>query len=114
MTEHEMTHSGASHAHDHHDDSAVIFGRRLPMPVYTAVYIALAILTITEVLLFELPRGWLTIPSMIIIAIIKAGLVVWFYMHLNKDTRLFAVILLVPTFLVIVCTIFLMLVPVGY
>ncbi len=116
MTTHESHSSGQPKAaHAHHDDSFRLMGRVFPFPVYTGVYIILAISTIVEVLLFELPRGFFTIPAMVIIAIFKAGLVIWFYMHLNKDSRVFALTLLIPTVLVIVCTLFLMAIPpTGY
>ena len=48
------------------------------------------------------------------LAVVKAGLVVYFYMHLNKDSRLFAVALLVPTVMVALATLFLLIVPSGY
>ena len=66
-------------------------------------------MTVTEVALFELPRGFFTAPIMIIIALVMAGLVVWFYMHLNKDSRIFALTLITPVFIVIVATLFLLL-----
>jgi caa(3)-type oxidase subunit IV len=101
--------------HGHfHGETTTVFGRTFNINIYTSVFIALGVLTITEVLLFELPRGFLTIPLMIGLAVIKAGLVVYFYMHLNKDSRMFAVALLVPTVMVVLATIFLMIVPTGY
>lgn len=115
MTDHNQhtteEHAENSHAHD---DNAVIMGRTLPIPVYTAVYIGLGILTAIEIALSQLPRGFLTIPVMLALAFIKAGLVVWFYMHLNKDSRIFALTLIIPTILVILATLFLMIVPTGY
>lgn len=99
--------------HAHHDN-AVVMGRELPMPVYTAVFVALGVLTLIEIALSQAPRGFLTIPVMLILATTKAGLVIWFYMHLNKDSRIFALTLMIPFFLVVVCTLFLMIVPVGY
>jgi caa(3)-type oxidase subunit IV len=107
----EETHVSEGHAHN---DNAVIMGREFPFPIYTAVFIGLGILTLIEITLSQAPRGGLTIPIMLILALTKAGLVVWFYMHLNKDSRIFAAALLIPFFLVIVCTLFLMIIPVGY
>ncbi len=109
------THTEETHDSGHaHNDNAVILGRELPVPLYTAVFIALGIITLIEIGLSQVPRGGLTIPIMLILALTKAGLVVWFYMHLNKDSRIFAAALLIPFFLVVVCTLFLMIVPVGY
>lgn len=110
-TQPEETHDDQAHAHD---DTTKFMGRVLPVPLYTAVYIALGVFTLIEITLSQVPRGFLTIPIMLIIAATKAGLVVWFYMHLNKDSRVFAVALLLPMFLVIVVTLFLMLIPTGY
>jgi caa(3)-type oxidase subunit IV len=102
----------AHHEHDYHEQLK-LFGRTFPVPTYTGVFIILGILTVMEVALFELPRGFLTAPIMIVLSVIKAGLVVWFYMHLNKDSRIFLIALLVPTILVVICTLFLLIVPPG-
>jgi cytochrome c oxidase subunit IV len=100
--------------HFHDDNKTVIMGREIPFPIYTVVYGALALLTVIEVLLSQLPRGFLTIPIMLVIAFLKAGLVVWFYMHLNTDSRIFAITLIAPVVMVIIATLFLMIVPTGY
>jgi caa(3)-type oxidase subunit IV len=98
-----------------HDDSAVIFGRKTNLPIYTVVYIALAVLTVVEVALAEIvPRGGLTIPLMLIISAFKAGLVVWFYMHLNTDRPVYRIILGLPLAMMVLATIFLLIVPKGY
>ncbi len=99
--------------HDDHDEQFSFVGRTYPVPVYTGVFILLGVLTLIEVTLSQLPRGFFTIPLMLILAVIKAGLVVWFYMHLNKDNRIFLACLLIPVVLVIVAVLFLSIVPVG-
>ncbi len=96
------------------DDTTVFMGRTINQPVYTVVFIALAVVTIVEVALSGLPRGFLTIPLMLGLALVKAGLVVWFYMHLNKDNRIFILTLMVPFIMMILATGFLMIVPTGY
>ena len=99
----------------HYDtDTTVILGRELPFPVYTVVYGVLAILTLIEVGISQLPHGSLMIPVLLGIAFVKAGLVVWFYMHLNTDSRVFALTLIAPLIMVIIATLFLMIVPTGY
>lgn len=103
--------SGAKH---YDEDKTVLFGRELPFPVYTVVYGGLAVLTLIEVGLSQLPHGFLTIPVLLGIAFFKAGLVVWFYMHLNTDSRIFAITLTIPLIMVIIATLFLMIVPTGY
>lgn len=102
-----------AHAH-HDDDTTVVMGRVLPYPIYTVVYGALALLTVIEVLLSQVPQGFLTIPILLLIALFKAGLVVWFYMHLKTDSRIFAITLLIPVVMVVLATFFLMIVPTGY
>lgn len=118
--EHTTAHSEptpeAAHVSGQHydDDTTTIMGRVLPFPIYTVVYGALGLLTIIEVALSQIPHGFLTIPLMLVIAFLKAGLVVWFYMHLNTDSRIFAITLILPVIMVIIATWFLTIVPTGY
>lgn len=105
----------AAHDSGHgHDDQFTMMGRSFPVPVYTGVFVILGVVTLIELALAELiPRGFLTVPLMIVLSIGKAGLVVWFYMHLNKDSRIFAITLIIPVVMVILATLFLMIVPTG-
>lgn len=89
-------------------------GRELPFPVYTVVYGGLALLTLIEVGISQISLAGLNIPILLVIAFFKAGLVVWFYMHLNTDSRIFAITLIIPLIMVIIATLFLMIVPTGY
>lgn len=117
----EITHTSESQAVEvhGHDENFSIIGRTFDFPVYTGVFLLLSILTIIEVSLSRVERGGLTIwldligIIMVTIAIAKAGLVVWFYMHLNKDTRIFLACLLIPVILVTVSALFLVFVPQG-
>ena len=111
----EVTHETETHIEDSHDhnEQFSFVGRTFPVPVYTGVFILLGVLTLIEVSLSQLPRGFFTIPLMLGLAVIKAGLVVWFYMHLNKDNRIFLACLLIPVALVIIAVLFLSIVPVG-
>ena len=61
-----------------------------PKPNYLGVFIALAVLTALEigVTYTPLPR----IPILIPLALIKAALVVMFYMHLKFDKRVYTLI----------------------
>lgn len=117
----EITHTPESHVADaqgHHDHFSFM-GRTFDFPVYTGVFLLLGLLTIIEVSLSRVERGGLTIwldlvgIVMVAIAIAKAGLVVWFYMHLNKDTRIFLACLIIPMILVTVSALFLIFVPQG-
>ena len=57
---------------------------------YIAVFIALEVLTGIEITVTHLPIP--RIPVLIPLAIIKAGLVALFYMHLRFDKKVFSVV----------------------
>jgi cytochrome c oxidase subunit 4 len=116
----EVTHS-ADHAHEDthsadHADKTVVFGYTIHQPVYTVVFGALALLTAFELAVAELlPRNWFTTGLLIVASVVKAALVVLFYMHLKDDNPLYALALIVPLLIGIVSTIFLLAVPTtGY
>lgn len=118
MAEHnaiEPTRQETHTAHDDHDVT-VIFGRTLNMPVYTAVFIALAILTVLEVIVAEIFfEPIIRIPLLLGMAVVKAALVMYFYMHLREDTRLFAAVILIPIGVALLSVLFLLAVPAtGY
>jgi caa(3)-type oxidase subunit IV len=69
---------------------------------YITVFGWLAIMTVLEVMIaptahFGLP-DIVRIPSLVVIAVIKAILVVMFYMHLRYDSRWYTAILLTGLF----------------
>jgi cytochrome c oxidase subunit 4 len=110
-------------AHDmmHHkeylSDEVNLFGLQFSVPggIYTVVFGGLAVATIIEVIIFELPRGFLTIPLMLALALMKAVLVVLYYMHLRTDSRIFAFTLLIPLGVALAATFYLLAVPpTGY
>lgn len=72
----------------------------LPGGIYTAVYISLGIFTLLEVLIAEIfATSGIKIALLMAIAVVKATLVIWFYMHLNYDARknpLLYIVLLLP------------------
>ena len=112
----EITHDTATPVVDtHEDDEQFSFvGRTFPVPVYTGVYVLLGVITLIEVAISQLfERSPILIAIMLLLATTKAGLVVWFYMHLNKDSRIFLACLLIPMVLVIVAVLFLSIIPVG-
>jgi len=98
----------------HHGDTTVIFGREYPVPVYTAVFGALAVLTIIEVAIAEIIGSDIKIPLLLALAVAKALLVVIFYMHLQTDSRVFAITLLIPVVVGLISALFLIAVPTGY
>lgn len=98
--------------HDDHGDVTVVFGREIPLPLYTVVFLALGILTIIEVILGGV-EGSLRVPLLLAFAAVKAFLVVYFYMHLKTDSRIFAVVLAVPVFVAVVSLLFALVTPPG-
>ncbi len=98
--------------HDDHGETTVVFGRTLPFPLYTVVFLFLGIPTIFEVLLGSLD-GSFRIPLLLGLAAVKAYLVVYYYMHLKTDSRVFALALIVPLFVAMVSMIFLLMSPPG-
>ncbi len=59
-------------------------------PNYVAVFIALAVLTATEVAVTQLPVP--KYPILIPLSVLKAALVAMFYMHLRTDRKIFAAV----------------------
>jgi cytochrome c oxidase subunit IV len=57
---------------------------------YLGVFVALAVLTVFEIAVTYLPVP--RIPVLVPLALIKAGLVALFYMHLKYDRRVFGLI----------------------
>lgn len=93
-----------------HAESSQLFGRKFPFPIYTVVFFLLAILTIVEVVLSEVLSGVETLKIAVLlgIAAAKATLVVIFYMHLNHDSRFFAVAFIVPVGISLLSLLFLL------
>jgi caa(3)-type oxidase subunit IV len=81
-------------------------------PVYTVVFGALAIITIIEVASAEIfPDGFLLTIWLAGLSISKALMVMWFYMHLKDDSRIFAIAIALPLIIAGVATLFLTAVP---
>jgi len=96
-------------------DTTVLMGYTIPLPIYTVVYVVLAAITVTELIISSLPRGILGTAILLALSISKAVLVVLFYMHLKEDSRIFAFALLLPIFIALVSSLFLLTVPIkGY
>ncbi len=97
-------------------NTAVVFGRAIKVEggIYTVVFGFLAFATLIEVVLGGF-RAQILIPILLGIAVVKAGLVVAYYMHLRTDTRLFTYILLMPLGLALTAMLYLLAVPpTGY
>jgi cytochrome c oxidase subunit 4 len=113
MSEHSPTPEHETNNHGEHSDTTVIFGRTLPFPLYTVVFMVLGVLTVLEVLVAEIFTSGIKIPILLGMALAKAVLVVVFYMHLKTDSRFFAVALLVPTLIAIISMMFVLGTPAG-
>ena len=70
---------------------------------YFAVFLALAILTLTELAVTYIPI--VKVPLLLGLAVTKAWLVIQFYMHLRYDNRIFTWSFLIPVAIAAVITI---------
>lgn len=98
-------------------DTTNVFGKfTVPLPIYDVVFISLFIFTVIEVLIGTLfGASWLVVLLLLSLAFVKAFHVVWFYMHLGTDNRIFWATLLIPFFIALVGLIYLIAVPpLGY
>lgn len=64
---------------------------------YMIIFVALAVLTLVEVAIpeFKFPQLWHA-GSLTFLALVKAGLVGWFYMHLKEEYLWLKIIALIP------------------
>ena len=63
---------------------------------YVIIWITLLALTGTTITVAGMHLGRFSILAALVIASIKASLVLWFFMHLKYEKRLFKYLLLVP------------------
>lgn len=63
---------------------------------YVSIWIALLALTAITITVAGMHLGKFSILTALIIASVKASLVLWFFMHLKYEKRLFKYMLLVP------------------
>ena len=64
--------------------------------VFVFVWLALITLTAVTVTVARLHLGRFSTLAALVIASVKAGLVLWYFMHLKYESKLFKVLLLVP------------------
>jgi len=77
---------------------------------YLIVFAWLAVMTVIEVLVAAMPLPEIvTIIVLVTLAVIKAALVVLYYMHLRYDSGYYWIILLVPVFFVLLLARYLLL-----
>ena len=121
MEENPTMHADSEAAHDDAhaamlSNTTTVFGREVTVQggIYTVVFGFLALATLIEVVLGGF-RAQILIPVLLGIAVVKAGLVVAYYMHLRTDTRLFTYILLAPLGIALIAMLYLLAVPpTGY
>jgi cytochrome c oxidase subunit 4 len=87
-----MAHAASTHGHDDHHDGD--FAHPIPLWILFATFFALVFLTFLTVGLAQLELGSWEIWTSLVIASIKAGLVMAFFMHLRWDKPLNAVVFL--------------------
>ena len=76
-----------------------------PKVNYAAVFWALFILTIFEIIIANMPIAKVAIVlALVFLAVVKAGLVALFYMHLKFEKYIFYIIVLFPLFLAAILT----------
>jgi cytochrome c oxidase subunit 4 len=84
--------------------------RHISARTYLIVFAWLAVMTVLEVAIASAPLPEpIKIGLLIGIAVVKAGLVILYYMHLRYDNPIYWVFLLVPVFFVILLTRYLIL-----
>ena len=79
------THDYSDHAPTHHVTK---------LPVYFGVFAALMIFTILTVSVSRVDLGWMNTPIALGIAVIKATLVILFFMHVIHSSRLTWVVII--------------------
>lgn len=125
----EITHNEEHHTDHAHNDTVVFMGRAITVEggIYTVIFGLLAVLTIIEVIVAQVIDGMIestpdvgflvSMKAFILLglAIIKATLVVLFYMHLKDENRLLAIVLLLPLLIAALSVMFVLSVPpTGY
>jgi cytochrome c oxidase subunit 4 len=68
----------------------------VPSRVFVLVWLALITLTAITVTVSRLHLGRFSTVTALAIASVKAGFVLWYFMHLKYESKLFKVLLLVP------------------
>ena len=75
-------------------------------PNYAGVFWSLLVLTICEIIMANSPFAKVIIVvSLVVLAMMKAGLVALFYMHLKFEKYIFYIIVFFPLFLAVCLTV---------
>ena len=76
-------------------------------PNYLFVFIALALFTLIETLVSYVQQAAIKFPTLVVLSVVKALLVLLYFMHLKSDSKLFSYlfiggcVLVIPLILVI-------------
>lgn len=106
------THDASAHGHGETHETIEGLAHDIPnqtdffglttinLPIYDVVFISLGVFTAVEVGIgtLSLPEGWIWVKIALLagIAFVKAFHVVWFYMHLKSDNKVFWLTLMLP------------------
>lgn len=95
--------ASSSHAGGHHGSEPHV----LPLKTYFAVFGALLVLTILTVVVsvIGLPQPTAIIVAMVV-AVVKASLVVLWFMHLKYDDRFYSLIFIISLFFLVLFFVF--------
>ena len=86
------TSHSADHGHGHHADDGAVHAHVSSVPFYVGIFGTLVALTVLTVAVSYVHLGALNLAVAIVIASIKASLVVMFFMHLRYDNKFHALI----------------------
>jgi caa(3)-type oxidase subunit IV len=119
MSEHNKSQDVTTDEADKHAPSDTVHLPRgykvtLPGGIYTFIFLVLGALTLFELAIAELTPPELDtfiLPILLVASLLKAVLVVTFYMHLNTDSIFYRFVLIVPVGIVLVATLYLIVVP---
>lgn len=108
---------GHGHVDHHYSDEVVIpyFGHVGTMPggIYTFIFLVLGALTLIEVLITIIGENAFTITILVLLSILKAYLVIMYYMHLKDDNPIYRLVVILPLIIVLLSTLYLLGVPAG-
>jgi len=82
-----------AHSHDHSHGEV---GHVVPESVFWKVFAALVVLTVITVLAAQVDMGKWNIVGALVIASIKASLVIYFFMHGKYENRIIWMYILIP------------------
>ena len=85
----------------HPESDAHIPGAHQPASMYVKIAPILAVLTALETSTYYIDFGWLAVPLLIVLMVIKFVTVVSYFMHLKFDNRLFGLLFYTGLFLAI-------------